>query len=102
MRALPLPDPGEPDHGSPGRYLAWTARTLLRTMVGGMVLGIVWMVSQALMPAVIGRAIDEGIAAKDTRALVAWSGALLILGAVQAASGIMRHRFAVVNWLGAA
>jgi ABC-type multidrug transport system fused ATPase/permease subunit len=102
MRELPLPDPGEPDHGSPARYLAWIARTLVRTMLGGMVLGIVWMVSQALMPAVIGRAIDEGIAAKDTRALVAWSGVLLILGAVQAVSGIMRHRFAVVNWLGAA
>ncbi|MCW2900598.1 MAG: ABC-type multidrug transport system ATPase and permease component-like protein [Streptosporangiaceae bacterium] len=102
MRELPLPDRGDPDHASPVRYLAWIARGQLATMAGGMGLGIIWMVSQALMPAVIGRAIDDGITAKDTAALVAWSGVLLSLGVVQAVSGIMRHRMSVCNWLAAA
>ncbi|QLQ11968.1 MAG: ABC transporter ATP-binding protein [Nocardioidaceae bacterium] len=60
------------------------------------------MVSQALMPAVIGRAIDQGVAAKDTSRLVWLAVALLGIGLIQAASGIMRHRFAVTNWLTAA
>jgi ABC-type multidrug transport system fused ATPase/permease subunit len=102
MRELPLPDHGEPDHGSPLRYLAWVARGQVRPMAGGMALGVVWMVSQALMPAAIGRAVDEGIAGKDTTALLVWSGVLLSLGVVQAASGIARHRFAMFNWLAAA
>src|SRR5690349_20986090 len=68
----------------------------------GMLFGIVWMSAQAVMPAVIGRAIDRGVAAKDTRQLVVWALVLLVIGLVQAGSGIMRHRFAVTNWLTAA
>jgi ABC-type multidrug transport system fused ATPase/permease subunit len=71
-------------------------------MAGGAAWGVLWMVTQALMPATIGRAIDTGITAKNTDALLMWSGVLLLLGAVQAVAGVMRHRFAVANWLGAA
>src|SRR5687767_13234126 len=67
-----------------------------------MCFGIVWMSSQAVMPAVIGQAIDRGIADKDTGELLKWSGILFAIGLVQAVSGIMRHRFAVTNWLTAA
>jgi ABC-type multidrug transport system fused ATPase/permease subunit len=71
-------------------------------MVVAMLFGVVWMVAQAVMPALIGLAIDEGIAAKDTGALVKWALAMLGVGLLQAAAGIMRHRFAVTNWLTAA
>ena len=54
------------------------------------------------MPAVIGRAIDRGVAAKDGSALLFWAGMMLLIGLVQAVTGIMRHRFAVTNWLVAA
>ena len=54
------------------------------------------------MPAVIGRAIDRGVAARDRDALLKWALVLLLIGLVQAATGIMRHRFAVTNWLIAA
>jgi len=66
-----------------------------------MAYGIAWMVSQALMPAVIGRAIDAGVAARNLRALVLWSGALFALGVGQATFGVLRHRVAVFNWAGA-
>ncbi len=69
------------------------------TLAGGMFFGIVWMSSQAVMPAVIGRAIDRGVSARDTEQLLFWTALMLLIGAVQAASGIMRHRFAVTNWL---
>jgi ABC-type multidrug transport system fused ATPase/permease subunit len=64
-----------------------------------MCFGIVWMSSQAVMPAVIGRAIDRGVAAKDGHALLEYAGLMMLIGIVQAVSGIMRHRMAVTNWL---
>jgi ABC-type multidrug transport system fused ATPase/permease subunit len=73
-----------------------------RTLLMGMFFGIVWMGSQAVMPAVIGIAIDRGVAAKDFGQLALWASAMFVIGMVQAASGIMRHRFAVTNWLTAA
>jgi ABC-type multidrug transport system fused ATPase/permease subunit len=67
-----------------------------------MAVGVVWMVAQALMPAVIGQAIDEGVVKADTRALALWAGALFGLGVVQALAGVMRHRCVVFNWLSTA
>ena len=54
------------------------------------------------MPAVIGQAIDKGVSAKDTSALVKYAALMFVIGLVQSASGIVRHRFAVTNWLTAA
>lgn len=102
MRPLPVGDPGLPDHRSALRYLLWMARTQLPTLVAAMLLGVVWMGSQALMPAAIGRAVDAGLAGGSRRALAVWSAVLLALGVVQAVAGIMRHRLAVFNWLTAA
>ena len=65
MRTLPTADPGTPDRRSPVRYLLWLTRMEIRTVSAGMVMGIIWMVSQAFMPAAIGRAIDEGIAGRE-------------------------------------
>src|SRR4051794_2389677 len=67
-----------------------------------MLFGIAWMSAQAVLPAVIGRAIDQGVAARNTRELVTYTALMFAIGLVQAASGIMRHRFAVTNWLTAA
>jgi len=62
------------------------------TILLGMLFGTIWMVAQAVMPAIIGLAIDEGIAAKDTGALVKWASVMLGIGIVQSAAGIVRHR----------
>jgi len=102
VHELPQDHPGTPDHRSPGKFLWWMARGQWRTLAGGMCFGILWMSAQAVIPAVIGRAIDRGISAKDTSELLKWALVLLAIGLVQAASGIMRHRFAVTNWLIAA
>lgn len=102
MRPLPVPDPGVPDVRSPGRFLWWLACAQKVTLLGGMFFGIVWMSAQAVVPAVIGRAIDEGVAGRDAGRLALWCGALLTIGVLGAAAGIMRHRFAVTNWLTAA
>ena len=78
------------------------ARGQWQTLVGGTCFGIVWMSCQAVMPAVIGRAIDKGVADKDGSSLLTYAGLMLAIGLVQAVTGIMRHRFAVTNWLTAA
>src|SRR4051812_12332486 len=102
MKQLPIADPGTPDHRSPARYLWWVARGQKATLLGGMAFGILWMGSQAFIPAILGRAIDEGVADRNGERLVLWTVALAAVGIVQALAGIMRHRFAVANWLSAA
>ena len=99
MIKLPFADPGKPDTRSPVRFLVWVGRQQLGTLLGGVFFGVVWMVSQALMPAAIGRAIQDGIVDDDNRALAIWTLILLALGATTAVAGVMRHRFAVSNWL---
>ena len=99
MIKLPFADPGAPDTRSPARFLVWVGRQQIWTLLGGVLFGVLWMVSQALMPAAIGRAIQEGIVEDDNRALAVWTLILLGLGATQATAGVMRHRFAVSNWL---
>jgi ABC-type multidrug transport system fused ATPase/permease subunit len=96
---LPLADPGRPDTRSPARLLVWVGRHQLWTLAGGVFFGIAWMVAQALMPFAIGRSIQDGIVEHDNRALATWALILLLLGLVQAVAGVMRHRFAVFNWL---
>ena len=99
MKQLPFSDPGTPDTRSPTRFLIWVGRQQLDTLLLGMTFGIVWMLAQALLPWVLGRAIDDGVGTGDTQALLAWAGALLGLGVVQAVAGTLRHRVAVSNWL---
>jgi ABC-type multidrug transport system fused ATPase/permease subunit len=102
MRHLPLADPGVADHRSPARFLWWLAKGQWRTLAMGVIFGIIWMTCQAVMPALIGAAIDQGVAARDTTALLQISALMLGIGIVQSLSGIMRHRYAVTNWLTAA
>ncbi len=102
MKNLPLADPGTPDLRSPGRYLIFVMRAQAGTLNVAVLFGIVWMVAQALMPAFIGRAIDEGVAANDTGRLTFWAMMLLAAGVIQAVTGIFRHRFSVSLWLNAA
>jgi ABC-type multidrug transport system fused ATPase/permease subunit len=102
MRDLPIHDPGTPDTRSPTRLLVWVGRQQVGTLVLGVAFGITWMVAQALMPYTIGRAIQDGIVDDDTAALATWALLLLGLGITQGAAGVMRHRYAVQNWLQAA
>ncbi len=100
MHELSNPGPGKPDHESAARYLWWVARSQARGLFAAAAAGIVWMVAQALMPAVIGHAIDAGVTARDGGALASWTAVLLGLGVIQAGAGVLRHRLSVLNWIG--
>ena len=99
MRALPIADPGTPDTRSPTRLLVWVGRQQVPTLLLGIAFGITWMVAQALMPYTVGRGIQDGVVAGDASALMTWALLLLGLGVVQGAAGVLRHRYAVQNWL---
>lgn len=101
MHQLPEADPGIPDTGSATRYLLWLVREQWKSVALGMVWGVVWMVSQALMPAAIGKTIDAGVAAKDSTDLLRWSAVVLSLGVLTGVAGVLRHRCAVTNFLSA-
>ena len=102
MKNLPLADPGTPDLRSAGRFLRWIIRSQGGALPVTITFGIISMVAQAVMPAVIGRAIDEGIRVVDRDRLLFWGVTLLVVGLVQAGAGILRHRFSVGMWLDAA
>ena len=102
MRELPLADPGRPDLRSPWRYLWWIVTMQRTAVLAAVATGVVWMVAQALMPAIIGRAIDQGVSVDDPGRLLYWTGLLLLAGSTQAVAGIVRHRYSVSMWLDAA
>jgi ABC-type multidrug transport system fused ATPase/permease subunit len=99
VRRLPYDDPGNPDLRSPARYLLWTARQQWQPLAVGTVYGIAWMGAQALVPAAIGRGLDQGVSDHDMGAAWKWSGIVLALAVIQAVAGVLRHRIAVGNWL---
>ncbi|MCX7522830.1 ABC transporter ATP-binding protein [Microbacterium sp. STN6] len=80
------------------RFLLWQASRQPRTLAGGVAFGVIWMLCQAVWPYLLGRAIDEGIGG-GAGPLALWCAALVAIALVQAASGMMRHRMAVSNWL---
>ncbi|MHA7153800.1 ABC transporter ATP-binding protein [Arthrobacter sp. TMN-50] len=102
MRSYPYPDPGSPDLRSPSRYLLWLASKQKATLLAGVLFGTVWMVAQAVMPYVLGRAIDEGVVAGNFSRLLLWVGVLIGLTILQAVAGTLEHRTAISGWLQAA
>jgi ABC-type multidrug transport system fused ATPase/permease subunit len=99
VRSLPYDNPGNPDIRSPARYLLWTARQQWQPLAVGTVYGMTWMGAQALVPAAIGRGLDQGVSDHDLGAAAKWSGIVLALAVIQAVAGVLRHRIAVANWL---
>ncbi|GGX65873.1 ABC transporter ATP-binding protein [Saccharospirillum salsuginis] len=84
-----------PDPVTGWRLLRWLLSTHRRIIPLGMLAGIGWMLSQALIPLVLGRAVDEGIAPGDLARLSFWLVAVLVLAVSESVFGIVRHWMAV-------
>ena len=100
-RELPSAEPGTPDTRSPLRYLIWIAAQQKVLLTFNALFGIGWMVSQALIWAAVGAAIDHGVIDKNTGELFLWVGVVMALGLLQAVCGALRHQLAVTNWMNA-
>ena len=70
-------------------------------MAMGVLWGCLWMVAQSIVPAVIGAAVDALIS-RQTHRFALDCAAVLGLGVITAASGVLRHRCVVGNFLDAA
>jgi ABC-type multidrug transport system fused ATPase/permease subunit len=101
MSTLPLADPGTPDLRSPAAYLRWVALSMWKPLSIGTAWGILWMVAMAAVPAALGAGV-QAAADGDEGGVLRATAALVVLGTVQAASGVMRHRLAVASWITAA
>lgn len=100
-RELPVADVGTPDTRSPLRYLIWIARQQKTLLFFNAVFGIGWMVSQALLWAAVGAALDHGVIDRSESELFLWVGVVVALGLFQALCGALRHQLAVTNWMNA-
>jgi ABC-type multidrug transport system fused ATPase/permease subunit len=102
VRTFPESNVDTPDRRSALRYLLWLAGRYRIPVLLAAGFGIGCTVAQALIPAAIGKAIDDGVVGRDQRALLWWGVAILALGAVQAVTGIMQDRCGLTASLGAA
>ncbi|MGI9005560.1 MAG: ABC transporter transmembrane domain-containing protein [Streptosporangiaceae bacterium] len=101
MRQLPVPDPGRPDLRSAWRFIWWLMASQRSSVLAGVLWGCCWMIAQALVPAVIGAAVDA-LAGRNSGAFTADCLIMLGLGAATAITGVLRHRRVVANFLDAA
>ena len=84
------PTPG--DLASPYRFLFWLTRAQSRRIAAGAFLGTAWTVALTVPPWVLSRAVDDGLAAGNTAALIGWALVLLAVSVLNALLAIARHR----------
>lgn len=63
----------------------------------GVVFAIIWMVSQALIPAVVGQTIDVAITDNARSGVVLWSLIVLGLGAARAVMAVVFYRNSIIS-----
>jgi len=93
------PDLPPTDLRSPARFLLWLMRIQPGLIGLGALAGLVWFLPPALAPYAVGRAIDRGILAGDTRATVLWCVALFVAIGIGTTTGILWHTLVVRTWL---
>ncbi|WP_433550666.1 ABC transporter transmembrane domain-containing protein [Micromonospora zamorensis] len=74
------------------RYLWWLTRRQPWRVLRGSLFGTAWMMGLSARPYLIARAVDDGLRARDTRALALWVVAIVVAGLGLSYLGIMRHR----------
>ncbi|MFG1872032.1 ABC transporter ATP-binding protein [Micromonospora arborensis] len=74
------------------RYLWWLVRCQPWRVLRGGLFGTTWMIGLSARPYLIARAVDDGLGARDPRALAFWVAAILVAGVALSYVGIMRHR----------
>jgi ABC-type multidrug transport system fused ATPase/permease subunit len=101
---ITLPDrsPSALDQRSTGRFVLSLLAKQRWTMLAGAAMGVLWMLSQAALPLLLGRTLEAGVVRGDGSALLIGCLAIVALGALTAGVGVLRHRLACSNWYQAA
>jgi len=98
---IPVEDPGKPNLENVPGFLLWVGLKQKRIIATGVFFGVINLLCVAIMPGVLGRGI-QAIADQKSDELRKWVLAALLIGTIQAAAGILRHRRAVGSWISAA
>lgn len=98
---VPVLDPGSPNLQGVPRFLLWVGLKQKRIIATGVFFGVINLLCVAIMPGVLGRGI-QAIADQKNQELQKWVLVALLIGTIQAAAGILRHRRAVGSWISAA
>ena len=94
----PLPIPAPPTCPRSGRFLRWVGSQQKGILALGVLWGVLWMGSQALIPGALGAGV-QAIPDKDLPLAYRGHSSCSALGLSQAAPGLLRHRLAVTNWI---
>ncbi|SFP76173.1 ABC-type multidrug transport system, ATPase and permease component [Amycolatopsis arida] len=86
-KPYPAPEPRLAEPITPARFLLALLRARPWLLVGAAVMGVSWLVPGALLPLVVGTAVDLGIAGGDRGTLLALAGLVVALGVAQAFFG---------------
>src|ERR1700677_796963 len=96
MRALPGEDSPAPDIRGPWRYLLSMAASHWRVITADCFFNVMWTGAQALTPAVIGEAVNDGLIGRHQAALIWWGLAIAGLGVVVAVSAMLVERYEMI------
>jgi ABC-type multidrug transport system fused ATPase/permease subunit len=96
LEYLPVP---APRCDSALHYLFWLVMRRPTLLLSSMIAGALWMFPVALLPFVVGRALDKGVVQGSIAALWIWSVVLLALVVMQAAVGAVLNRVAGLSGL---
>ncbi|MCB2176244.1 MAG: ABC transporter ATP-binding protein/permease [Actinomycetales bacterium] len=102
MRQMPYTDPGQPPLTTASAYLWWVARGQLGLVASCVAWSTLAFVASAVLPYLLGRAVDTGLEHGVDRAL--WGAVLLLLavGLIGALANVVEHRRLVEGWIRAA
>jgi ABC-type multidrug transport system fused ATPase/permease subunit len=101
-RAHPAPSLTLPDPLTPGGFLLAILRSRPWLATATVLVGTLWMVPGAVIPLVVGAAVDAGVAQRDTGALTRDVALVVVLGLAQMVSGGALDFLAHGMWLHAA
>ena len=88
-----------PDTRSPGAFLRWHLGQQPGVIAAATGVGFLWQLPLTLGPWLVGRAVDEGILAGSSSALLRWAGLLGLVTVIGAVFGIAMHTLVVRSWL---
>ncbi|MEV6752739.1 ABC transporter ATP-binding protein [Streptomyces sp. NPDC051214] len=101
IRDLPYTDPGMPDARSGPHFLRWLGRNQLDGQLKSLAWGLLHFGSIAVLPYLVGVAVQAVIDRSGERLAVA-GAVMLLCGMAIALGDTMLHRTAVTNWITAA
>lgn len=99
VRELPLNQLGTPVLTSPSAFLWWQARQQWGMLTIGILCGITTFLADAVLPYVVGRALDGGLSNGVDRDLLGWAAIMALAAVVLVTFGLIGHRIEIQNWL---